>query len=237
MAEATPLRIDVGETGALTRVHLGDQVAALLRVQLVRGRLRPGTKLVEREVAELLGVSRAPVRDALMQLEREGLVVTRSSGRYVVELDERQFREIFQIRLVLETLAAELAAARACPEHAGELAAKLAEMRAAIEGSDYDAFSRADMELHHVIWRQAGNERLAETLRSLLGPFFLYVASNAHVFDWETDLTLHHELVDRIVAGDSAGVRDSLRRDFAESQEALLRSLRSADGAAAGGGG
>lgn len=235
MSDLAALRANVEAGAGLARNPLGDQVAALLRQQLMRGRLRPGAKLVEREVAELLGVSRAPVRDALIQLEQEGLVVSRTNGRFVVELDERQFRELYQIRLVLETLAAELAASRPGAAASAELHAKLADMADALAQADEDAFSRADMELHGLIWRHAGNERLASLLRSLLGPFFLYVASHAGIFDRTDDLQRHRDLVAHIEAGAVEAIRDSLRRDFAESQEALLHSLRAgALGAAAG---
>ena len=89
----------------LLRVSLKDQAADILRDQIISGEISPGSKLVEREVAELLGISRAPARDALMQLEKEGLVVSQLDARYVIELTERDIRELHAIRLVLERLA------------------------------------------------------------------------------------------------------------------------------------
>src|SRR5207249_8524626 len=67
---------------------LKDRAMDLLRDHIVSGRIPAGAKVVERDVAQLLGISRAPVRDALIQLETEGLVVSKPSGRYVIELSE-----------------------------------------------------------------------------------------------------------------------------------------------------
>ena len=100
--------IGMGDQSRLGRVFLKDQVNELLRDMIISGRFPPGTKLIEREVADNLGVSRAPVRDALLQLEREGLLVSKPNGRYVIELTEHDIRELYQVRNALEKLAVEL---------------------------------------------------------------------------------------------------------------------------------
>ncbi len=94
----------------LGRVFLKDQVNDLLRDMIISGRFPPGTKLIEREIADYLGVSRAPVRDALLQLEKGRLWLSiNRNGRYVIELSERDIRELYQVRNALEKLAVELA--------------------------------------------------------------------------------------------------------------------------------
>jgi DNA-binding GntR family transcriptional regulator len=71
---------------SLARIPLKDQVTSVLREHIVKGKLQSGSKLIERELAEWLGVSRMPVHDALVQLEKEGLVVTKTDARYVIQL-------------------------------------------------------------------------------------------------------------------------------------------------------
>ena len=82
----------------LDRTSLKNQSTELLRNAIVSGRIPPGTKLVERELADLLGMSRMPARDALMDLEREGLVVSKSNGRYVIELSKEDVQKAWHDR-------------------------------------------------------------------------------------------------------------------------------------------
>ena len=141
----------------LDRNSLKDQSTELLRAYITSGRIPPGTKLAERELADLLGVSRMPARDALMDLEREGLVVSRPNGRYVIELHSQDIEQLFEIRLVLERLAVSAAAAHHSEENCAALRANLAEMAAAIARNDRDGYVRADLEAHQLIWHQANN--------------------------------------------------------------------------------
>src|SRR4026209_1682281 len=106
------------DNGVFTRVHwerasLKNQAAELLRGMIVGGKLASGSKVTERDVATWLNVSRMPARDALMDLERQGLIVTRPGGRYVIELSEQDIRHLYQLRASLEKLAFELAVGNA----------------------------------------------------------------------------------------------------------------------------
>jgi DNA-binding GntR family transcriptional regulator len=208
---------------ALARKSLKDQAVDLLRDYIVGGSIPPGTKLVEREVADLLGISRAPVRDALMELEKEGLVVSRPSGRYVIELTERDVRELYQVRLALERLAAELAAQNSCPENCAALTAKLEAMRAAVAQGDRARYVAADVEMHWLVWKQADNEHLLHMLNSLIGSVFMFVSNNADEYDWQEALALHEDLAESVNSGDAVAAGKSIERHL---DNALQRSLR-----------
>jgi len=132
MSLASLLRRGDNHELRLDRNSLKDQSTELLRTYIIGGRIPPGTKLAERELADLLGVSRMPARDALMDLEREGLVVSRPNGRYVIELHSQDIEQLFEIRLVLERLAVSAAAANHSEQNDAALRANLAEMAAAI---------------------------------------------------------------------------------------------------------
>ncbi len=196
----------------LERTYLKDQVTQLLRDYLIGGNIPPGTKLVERDIAERLGVSRAPARDALLQLEREGLIVSRSNGRYVIELSAQDIAELYQVRLVLEKLAVELSLQHRTVEECAELSANLAAMHEASTRDDRLAFARADVQLHDTIWRQSGNRHLHNTLTTMSGAIFLCAANYAGYYDLEEAYELHQSLVVDVNSGDLQQALDSLER-------------------------
>jgi DNA-binding GntR family transcriptional regulator len=206
----------------LERTYLKDQVTDLLRDYLIGGRIAPGTKLVERDVAEQLGVSRAPARDALMQLEKEGLVISRPNGRYVIEPTGQDVKELYQVRLVLEKLAIELTMQQRTAEDCAELAEKLAEMNEAVTRHDRLAFARTDVELHDLIWQQSGNRHLRETLSTMSGAIFLFAANNADYYDWDEAYQLHEDLVRDINSGDARAAAKSLERHVEKTIQRLL---------------
>ena len=207
------------------RASLKTQAVDLLRQYIAEGRLPPGTKLVEREVAEALGISRAPARDALLELEKEGLVVTRSTGRHVIELSERDIRELYAVRVALETLAVELAAQHTSPAHQQANRAKLDQMRDAVARHDPAAFTRADIETHTLIWQQADNHHLLRNLQSILGPIFMFVATTLELHDWGETLAAHTDLITAINAGDVPAARASLGRHLDESLRQALHAF------------
>lgn len=196
----------------LERNILMDRITELLRDYIVDGRIRPGTRLVERQVAEQLGISRVPVREALIQLEKEGLITSRPAGRYVIELSEQDIHKLYQARRVLERLAVELAAQNTTPEHAKTLQNKLQEMRDAVARQDRGAYVRDDVEIHRLIWGQAKNPYLLHALRTLTGPIFMFIANNADIFGWDQTLKLHEDLVTSINSGDMSAALEAIER-------------------------
>jgi DNA-binding GntR family transcriptional regulator len=212
----------------LDRSSLKDQIVEILREQITFGRLPPDAKLAEKEIAESLGVSRMPVRDALMELEREGLVVTKPGGRCVVRLNEQDIRNLFQMRMVLEKLAVELAALHNSPGKRTALLAGVQRMERAIERKDRTAYIRSDLEAHQVIWGQAENPYLLNMLNSITGQIIMFIASHAEYADnWHETLDLHRELVDCICSGDVQAACASIERHLGTSFDLSLRVLDS----------
>ena len=209
----------------LERTLLGDRIVDILREQIISGRLHPGTPLTERELAEQLGVSRIPVRDALMQLEAEGLVVGTSNGRRVIELTERDILELYQVRLTLEKLAIRLAAQNACSEHCDALQRALEAMRVAVKRGDSDTYRKSDLEIHRLLWQQSGNAHLVRILTSMVGLIFMFVARSSAHYDWTETLRLHEDLVGRIMAGDADAAEASMERHTEQSRQRSLMLL------------
>jgi DNA-binding GntR family transcriptional regulator len=208
----------------LERVSLKDQATSLLREYIVKGRLPAGSKLIERELADWLGVSRMPVHDALVQLEKEGLVVTKTDARYVIDLTRQDLYELFQVRVVLERLAAELAAANNTPEYAARYDELQDMMRKAVDRRDIEAFVDGHMEIHRTIWRQACNPHLQNALNSILGPILMFMARSEYI-NWDESLERHGGIIDAIQNGDPALAGESMTRHIVQSLNHTMQSF------------
>jgi DNA-binding GntR family transcriptional regulator len=206
----------------LNRNLLKDQVSEILRDNIINGTILQGAKVVERELAGLLGVSRVPVRDALMQLEAEGLVVSKPSGRYVIRLTERDVRELYQIRIVLEKLAVDLVIEKASDQDLCLLSKKLDEMRYAVDIKDTRTYVQDDVEIHRLIWDLSDNTHLQRIFNSMMGPIFIFAANHARVYDWGVTLSLHEDLISSILKRDTAQTHKAVE---CHMDDALQRSL------------
>lgn len=139
----------------------GDAYGLILR-SIDAGDLRPGSRLVESELAERLGVSRTPIREALQRLETQGVVTRDGRSLVVAELDHDQLGELYVVRAELEGLAARLAARHAAPEEVRVLA-ELLEADHALLG-DPAALARANKRFHRQIHLASHNRYLIQQL-------------------------------------------------------------------------
>jgi DNA-binding GntR family transcriptional regulator len=220
---------DIQDTDmSLSRSLLKDRAAVTLRDYICTARIPEGTKLTEREVSTLLGISRAPARDALMALEAEGLVVSRPNGRYVIELTEKDVRDIHALRWTLERLAAELASSNVSEDNQEVLRAALEGLESAGASGDAHSWTNADMHLHRTIWRLADNPQLLKVLDSVFGAIFVLAERNKMygTASLESAFEQHRELVDLILAGDGERAGQSMEAHLRRSLAATLRTFR-----------
>jgi DNA-binding GntR family transcriptional regulator len=151
---------------------LAETAARKLRSEIVSGELPSGSRLAEAAVAQRLGVSRVPVREALVLLEREGLIEFTPTGRACVkELSPRDFEELYVLRLALEPVAARLAAP-ALKADCSRLEKNLAATRRA---RSLREVTTLDLEFHEIILEASGNRRLLTLWRSLRGELELWL--------------------------------------------------------------
>jgi DNA-binding GntR family transcriptional regulator len=145
-----------------------------------------------------------PARDALMALEHEGLVVSRSDGRYVIDLAEKDVRNIYIVRRPLERTAVELAAQNTNSANQALLNLKLHALQQACEMQDAKATTPADLALHEEIWRQSNNDFLIRLLESMRGVIYTLVMQGSLYGDrnWEGLYNNHNDLVQLINRGD-----------------------------------
>ena len=219
------------ENVKLDRALLKDQAAEILRDHITSGRIPEGTRLTELEVAQMLGISRVPAREALMVLEAEGLVERRANGRHVVELTEESVRDLHAVRWTLERLAAELASANANEENNAALRTKLSDLEEAIATGDPALCTKCDLAIHRTIWNQANNSYLLKILESMLGVIFVLAARVKVYSRSDTDLFLsqHRELVDLITSGDGDGAGQCVEAQLRMVLPASVRTFRIQD--------
>ncbi len=140
-----------------------------IREAIIDGHLKPGERLMEIQLAEELGVSRTPVREAIRKLELEGFVVMiPRKGAYVTDISIKDIADVFELRWALEALAAELAAERATEEEIEQMERHLLELAKVVEEQDVKKIVEIDTKFHETIYTASRNKRLGQIL-SLLG--------------------------------------------------------------------
>jgi DNA-binding GntR family transcriptional regulator len=154
---------------ALPGGTLRDSVVDELRMLIASGVFKPGDRIVERDIAERLGTSRAPVRDAIRALELEGLVVFRTyAGACVSEIDRDEMDEIVALRRQVEYFSVSGAALRASPEQISRLKEIANAMSAAFLAKDSEKLLKLDFDFHLTICAASGHATLQVIMRSLL---------------------------------------------------------------------
>lgn len=147
---------------------LREVVCETLRNAIVAGVLKPGERLMEIQVAEELGVSRTPVREAIRKLELEGFVVMiPRRGTYVSDLSIKDINEVYEVRTALDVLAAGLAAERITEEEMEQMERLLVQIGEYIEQNDMEKIVEADSQFHDILYRASRNERLVGIINNL----------------------------------------------------------------------
>jgi DNA-binding GntR family transcriptional regulator len=177
----------------------------LLRDLIVTGKLQPGERIVESRVARELGVSQAPVREALALLERQGLVVKiQNRGNFVSRLHARELRELFTLRAVLDAFSARLAAERATPADITRLRGLLTRMRTAEKAGDLARLTDVHLQLHEAIYRLSGHDLLREIFALIHPRMALALTFAENLFSAEgRETDCHVPLIDALAANDS----------------------------------
>ena len=221
---------------SLRRTRLVDEVTRELREMIVSGELPAGTQLLQVDLAERLGVSRTPLREAFRILENEGLVRTSNKNRTieVVTIDAKQLREMYELREVIDGLAAGLAAKRGISaETERELREALEEMRASAKPYNPSRRIDAHARFHSLIAQASGNTAIEGFLplirvssAALYLPFINDTSAVAlvdeghlltHSEAMDSAQTAHEEVVDAIVAGNARKAEAAARRHIART--------------------
>jgi DNA-binding GntR family transcriptional regulator len=187
------------------------------------GTYKPGDRLVESELAERLGVSRTPVREALQRLETQSMLMRDGRSLIVATLDHNQLAELYTVRTELEGLAARLAARHATDEEIRVLQSMVTEDRGLV-GGDPRALSRANKRFHKLIHLASHNRFLVQQLDLVHRSMALMAnTSFAAVGRDEVAIDEHQQIVDAIAAGDGEAAYQALKTHISRAFETRLR--------------
>ncbi|HUR90959.1 MAG TPA: GntR family transcriptional regulator [Ramlibacter sp.] len=217
---------------AIPRANLHEQVAHRLREMLVEGRIAPGAKLNERELCEVLDVSRTPLREAIKMLAAEGLVeLLPNRGAIAVSLGEDDVRHTFEVMGGLEALSGELAAQRITDKELAELRALHFEMLAAWTRRDLPAYYRINAQIHRGINAAAKNPVLSATYDRVNARLHaLRFRSNQDEEKWKTAVKEHEQMIDALAKRDAKAMRAVLSAHLRNKLDVVLQLLQKPPG-------
>ena len=183
---------------------LRDVVFNTLRRAILKGELKPGERLMEITLADKLGVSRTPIREAIRKLELEGLVVMAPrKGAKVASITERDLNDVLEVRKGMEVLAISLACKRITGEELEKLETIEQSFQKLIESGNLTELAEMDVKFHDTIYQATNNQRLVQLLNNLREQMYRY----------------HMEYLKDI----------AVRRTLAEEHKAICRALRERD--------
>lgn len=206
---------------------LREVVCEALREAIRNGVLKPGERLMEIQLAEELGVSRTPVREAIRKLELEGYVVMMPRrGTYVASMSIRDINEIFEIRTALESLSNGLAAEHITEEELEHLQRLLVIIGGYIKAGDIEKIVETDIEFHDLMYHAARNQRLVGIISNLRDQLTRFrTLSMSYPGRLEATIEEHKAIVEAIANGDRKMASKAAERHMENSEKTLLKAM------------
>ncbi len=193
-----------------------ERLVELFRDLILKGAWKPGSPIVETAIAKAVGVSQPSVREALRQLEGEGLILRRQyRSCKVTQLSREEVDHIFRLRVEWEVLAAELAVETRGRWSPDQLSAAAGKLKEAAGNRDTDAFYRHDLEFHRTLWACSGNPFLVKALSQITVPLFAFWTLRrlrTSEVDLEMQAAAHEAITQSVISGGKAQVRKITRQ-------------------------
>ncbi len=194
-----------------------------LRLDVLSGVLRPNQRLVEKELSELLGMSRTPVRDALVVLAVDGLVDRGKHGWTVHEYSREELVAIYEVRGALEGYAARLSALRATEEELDVIERTLDLERGELDSTNPDSSVNLNIEFHSMVVDCCGNRRLIELASRNAGFYFNFRVASMYTEDeYQQSIDDHYRLLAALQRHDGESAERTMREHISESLKVLL---------------
>ena len=207
---------------------LRDVVFNTLRQAILRGELKPGERLMEIQLANKLGVSRTPVREAIRKLELEGLVLMiPRKGAEVADISEKSLKDVLEVREALEELAARLACDKITKEGVNRLKEAAQDFRSALKSNDITQMAEADVRFHDVICNATENQKLGQLLNNLREQMYRYrieYLKDQQVY--EKLLSEHEEIIRHIEKGEKDEAARVVSRHIENQAQAVTDVIR-----------
>lgn len=217
------LRVDMDEF-----LPLRDVVFNTLRKAILTGQLKPGERLMEVHLANRLGVSRTPIREAIRKLELEGLVVMiPRRGAEVARITEKSLKDVLEVRRAMDALSVELACDRISEEELKKLEAACKEFEEATKSKDAAVIAKADVALHDIIVQAAGNQRLCQLVNNLAEQMyryrFVYIKDDSQ---HKKLIAEHQEIFESILERNKERAANAARVHIDNQEKSILEQIR-----------
>ncbi|MBQ8232194.1 MAG: GntR family transcriptional regulator [Lachnospiraceae bacterium] len=207
---------------------LRDVVFNTLRQAILTGELKPGERLMEIHLANRLGVSRTPIREAIRKLELEGLVtMIPRRGAEVAQITEKSMSDVLEVRRAMDALCVELACERISDEEIMDLKAACDNFERAVRSKDAKKIAQADVELHDIIVKATGNSRLIQLINNLSEQMYRYR------YEYIKDASQHARLIEEhriiyesIVRKDKETASQAAKMHIDNQEKAIMKQLR-----------
>jgi phosphonate utilization transcriptional regulator len=192
---------------------------------ILAGDLATGSKLNEATIADMLGVSRGPVREAFRALEESGLVrLEKNRGVFVRQVSIEEADEIYELRAALDEFAGRRVAQRATPDDVRDLRLLVERMDKAAAQENLDAYYRANLDFHDRLVELAGNAKVLSTYRRIVNELHLYRrASLSQAGALPVSTREHHDIVEKIAGGQALAAGRALYEHVMGSRERMHR--------------
>lgn len=210
---------------------LREVVFETIREAIISGHLRPGERLMEVQLAEEMGVSRTPVREAIRKLELEGfLIMMPRKGAYVAGISLKDITDVFEIRAALDSFAAGLAAERITEEELNSLERSLFFVVESAGQNDLDGIVHTDTDFHDIIYKASRNERLIQIVNNLREQIQRFrTTSLAFPGRMQIAVDEHRRIVEAISERNVALARALAQEHIENAENSMLEALESSD--------
>lgn len=211
---------------------LRDVVFRTLRQAILKGELKPGERLMEIQLANKLGVSRTPIREAIRKLELEGLVLmTPRKGAEVAEITEKSLKDVLEVRRALDELAVRIACDKMTKEQLDDLKAAAGAFKLAVREGDITGIAEADVSFHDVIYFATDNQKLIQLLNNLREQMYRYRIEYLKRTDFHPLLICEHTEMIKAIEGRKKEEAGRVVGQHIDNQvEAIADALRAKQG-------
>jgi DNA-binding GntR family transcriptional regulator len=221
-------KMGLGKLGGIRqRKSLGQHVFENLKQAVIKGKIVPGSRLIESRLADTLGISRTPVREAIHKLEREGYLKKLPRGGFVVlGFSKEDIEETFGIRSILESYAARLAAINHEEKALRPLEDKIKAYQKCLDKKDLDSLLKINTEFHELLYDLSQSPRLVKMINDLKNQIYRYrkvILKNEKMARISNED--HKRMLEYIRRRDGEGVEKLVRDHLIRGQKAVLKQI------------
>ena len=206
---------------------LSEDIAESIKAAIIKGKFKPGEKISEGELAESMGISRTPLREAFRKLENEGFIeIIPRKGAVVTEIDAQEVYDLYEIKSTLEGLAARLAAVNMQDKDLEKLEKVNEELKELIDQNDLEAFYKAHTRFHEGFVKLSGNRRLNQIISNLNDHFKRFgIVSLTLPGQFENAIKQHEEIIQAFRKGNEKLVEERVKNNVMTGGKVLIDHL------------